>query len=97
MSPDERSGADVEREDHPAQAEGGEGCIVRSRGMYANGLGVPRNYVQAHKWFNLAAVRFTASESENRQRAVRDRDVVAAKMNASQIEAQRLAREWKPK
>ena len=23
--------------------------------MYANGQGVPQDYVQAHKWFNLAA------------------------------------------
>ena len=25
--------------------------------MYANGRGVPQNYVQAHKWFNLPASR----------------------------------------
>ncbi len=65
---------------------------------YDNGRGVPQDYVQAHMWFNLAAARFLASETENRETAVRNRDRVAAKMTVAQIaEAQRLAREWKPK
>ncbi len=65
---------------------------------YDNGQGVPQDYVQAHVWFNLAAARFLASETENRETAVRNRDRVAAKMTVAQIaEAQRLAREWKPK
>jgi hypothetical protein len=66
--------------------------------MHENGEGMPQDYVQAHKWFNLEAARYPASETENRERAVRNRDRVAAKMTAPQIaEAQRLAREWKPK
>jgi len=66
--------------------------------MYGNGRAVPQDYVQAHKWFNLAAAHFPESETENREKAVRNRDRVAGKMNAAQIaEAQRLAREWKPK
>ena len=66
--------------------------------MYLNGHGVPQDYVQAHKWINLAASRFTASETENRDKAVKNRDIVAAKMTLAQIaEAQKLAREWKPK
>jgi uncharacterized protein len=66
--------------------------------MYADGRGVPQDYVQAHMWFSLAVARFTASESEDRKKAIRDRDRVAAKMTAAQIaEAERLAREWKPK
>jgi TPR repeat protein len=66
--------------------------------MYANGRGVPQDYLQAHMWFNLAAVRFPASETKAREEAIRNRDRVAAKMTAEQIaEAQRLAREWKPK
>ncbi len=65
--------------------------------MYANGLGVPQDYVRAHLWYNLAAVGFTASETENRNKAVRNRDTLATKMTSTQIaEAQRLAREWKP-
>jgi hypothetical protein len=65
--------------------------------MYANGQGVSKDYVQAHKWFNLAAARFPASGTESREKAVRNRDRVAAKMTAEQLaEAQQLAREWKP-
>jgi TPR repeat protein len=66
--------------------------------MYAFGAGVAQNYVQAHKWFNLAAARFPASETEKRDLAVKSRDIVAAKMTPAQIaKAQKLAREWKPK
>lgn len=66
--------------------------------MYVNGQGVPQDYVQAHMWFNLAASRFVASEKEKRDRAAIARDQVAAKMTPAQIaEAQKLAREWRPK
>jgi uncharacterized protein len=42
-------------------------------------------------WFNLAAAR------GNRD-AEKDRDMIAAQMTPAQIaEAQKLAREWKPK
>jgi TPR repeat protein len=58
--------------------------------MYANGEGVPQDYVQAFVWFNLAA-----SESD---KAAQYRDLVASKMTPAQIaEAQRLVQEWKPK
>jgi hypothetical protein len=60
--------------------------------MYANGEGVPQDYVQAHLWFNLAASRLTGEE---RERAVRGRDLVAGRMTPAALnEAQRLAREW---
>src|SRR5438132_944176 len=66
--------------------------------MYYQGQGVPQDYVQAHKWYNLAASRFPASETEDRAKVVKNRDLVAAKMTPAQIaEAQKLAREWKPK
>jgi TPR repeat protein len=65
--------------------------------MYANGWGMPQDYVEAHKWLNLAATGFPASEPEKREMAVRNRDQLAARMTAAQIaEAQRLARAWKP-
>ena len=65
---------------------------------YDEGRGVPQDYVQAHKWFNLAASQYPASEKERRDIAVKNRDIVAAKMTPAQIaEAQKLAREWKPK
>ena len=59
--------------------------------MYKMGQGVPQNYVQAHMWFNMAA-----SKGDEDIREFRDR--VAKKMTPAQIaEAQRLAREWRPK
>ena len=62
--------------------------------MYANGEGVPQDYVKAHMWFNLAGAQTTGSDREG---AVKARDAVAENMTSEQIaEAQRLAREWKP-
>ncbi len=64
--------------------------------MYGTGRGVPQDYVQAHMWYNLAASRF--ARGSDRDIAVEARDNVAARMTPAQIaEAQRLAREWKPK
>jgi uncharacterized protein len=58
----------------------------------------PQDYVNAHMWFNLAAARFPATDTRNRGLAVKNRDVVASKMSRDDIdEAQKLAREWKPK
>jgi TPR repeat protein len=66
--------------------------------MYALGQGVPLDYVQAHKWFGLASSPDDGSEKESRETAVKNRDIVAARMTPAQIaEAQKLAREWKPK
>jgi len=65
---------------------------------YAKGKGVPQDYTAAHKWFNLAASRFPASEATQRDKAVNARKLVATRMTPAQIaEAQRMAREWKPK
>ncbi len=64
--------------------------------MYYDGEGVPQDDAQAHMWYNLAASRF--SPGENRDQAVKDRDIVAKRMTPAQIsEAQKLAREWRPK
>jgi TPR repeat protein len=66
--------------------------------MYGLGQGVPQDYVQAHMWLNLAASLLPSSQKELRENAVHDRNMVASKMTPAQIaEAQRLAREWKPK
>ena len=66
--------------------------------MYANGRGTPQNYVQAHMWFSLAATRFSPWETELHELALMNRDLVATNMTPAQIaEAERLAREWKPK
>jgi uncharacterized protein len=63
--------------------------------MYVLGQGVPKDLVRAHMWLNLAgAKRLGGVEEESR----RKRDELARQMTPAQIaEAQRLAREWKPK
>jgi TPR repeat protein len=59
--------------------------------MYADGRGVPRDYIQAYMWFSLAGASGDAD-------GIKKRDIVAGQMTAEQTaEAQRLAREWKPK
>ena len=61
--------------------------------LYYTGQGVPQDYVTAHLWFDLAA-----SRAEGRKESADWRDRIAAKMTPAQVaEAQRLAREWKPK
>jgi hypothetical protein len=77
--------------------------------MYEAGRNVPQDYVQAHVWFNLAASQNSfgvgsaaglpnSLESAFQEAAIKARDRVASKMTPEQIaEAQRLAREWKPK
>jgi len=60
--------------------------------MYAAGNGVPQDYVQAHKWRNLAAAHSTGDLLTMTTKA---RDAIAAMMTPAQIaEAQKLAREW---
>lgn len=55
---------------------------------YSTGQGVTQDYVAAHKWFNLAAMRGSDT-------AKRWRNQIAEEMNAGQIaQAQKLAREW---
>ena len=73
-------------------AERGDAVAQGSLGlMYANGEGVTQDYVLAHMWFNLAA-------AQGVDQANAARDVVAEHMTSEQVaEAQRLAREWKPK
>ena len=65
---------------------------------YAKGeVGEEPDNVSAYMWFNLAAAHFAASDPR-RSAAVTSRDVVANKMTPEEIsEAQKLAREWKPK
>ncbi len=59
--------------------------------IYTVGSGVPQDYVLAHVWLNLAA-------SQGDKAATSPRELVSAKMTPAQIaEAQKLARELKPK
>jgi uncharacterized protein len=59
--------------------------------IYENGQSVPQNFVLAHMWFNLSA-------SQGNKAAALNRDELAISMSPAQItEAQKMAREWKPK
>ena len=56
--------------------------------MYSTGSSVPTDYVSAHKWFNLAAMR-------GNEDATRLRREIAEQMSESEIAAaQRAARDW---
>jgi len=70
-------------------AESGEPSAFYDLGLlYSTGQGVGLNYVEAHKWFNLAAQRGI-------RRAQVDRAELARDMSTFEIaEAQRQAREW---
>ncbi len=69
---------------------------IRLARLYAEGLGLARDPVQAFKWFAIAIVR--GSDSYARANATKGRDDIATKMSPAQVaEAERLARDWKPK
>ncbi len=74
-----------------AAEQGAAGGQVLLAMNYEEGQGVPQDYVLAHMWYNLAG----ASGDPN---GIKNRDRIIRKMTPGQIaEAQRLAREWKPK
>ncbi|MEZ5787189.1 MAG: hypothetical protein R3D62_12165 [Xanthobacteraceae bacterium] len=56
--------------------------------MYSTGSNVPADYVSAHKWFNIAAMRGSRD-------AIRLRREIAELMSEAEIStAQRAARDW---
>jgi TPR repeat protein len=58
--------------------------------MYAEGRGVPQDYVRAYMWFSLSAV-------QGEQRAVKILEMAVRRMTPAQInEAQKPAHDWKP-
>lgn len=79
-------------------AEQGHAHAQQSLGLkYFLGQGVPQGYVQVHMWLNLAASRLSPGTDHDNAVKARD-DFLAQRMTPAQIaEAQRLAREWKPK
>lgn len=72
---------------------------------YESGIGVPQDYVLAYMWFNLAASRFPTLRTmhskvrlQSEIETAHERDKIASKLSPAQIaEAQKLAREWKPR
>lgn len=55
---------------------------------YSTGREVAPNLIEAHKWFNIAAMKGNREAAEHRQQ-------IAEELTAAEIaEAQRAAREW---
>jgi TPR repeat protein len=65
--------------------------------MYFDGNGLAKDYVQAYMWMNLATSLMSAKDREMWDEIVVDRDKLAKSLTPSQqVEAQKLAREWRP-
>ena len=82
-----------------AAAERGDPQAQYNLGLsYAKGEGVSQDNISAHVWFNIAASRFAGADATGRNLAISNRDVVAKEMTSEEIaEAQKRARDWKPK
>ena len=73
-----------------AANEGDRRAMLELGRLYRQGLGVVQDYVEAHKWLNLAASRGESS-------ALEERDALAAQMTPEQIAAaQQRAAAWQP-
>jgi uncharacterized protein len=63
---------------------------------YAQGIGVVQDYIEADKWFNIAASR--AKSADEPADIATHHHKFAHVMTSSQLaEAQKLAREWRAK
>jgi hypothetical protein len=90
----------VAGESSPTIETYGEGIVYVLAGaraalgdLYALGLGVPTDYVQAHMWYDVAVE--ILPPGDQRDLFAESRDHVAASMRPDQIaEAQRMAQEW---
>ena len=72
---------------HRAEPSNADECFALGM-IHSAGAGVAVDLVQAHKWFNIAAMR---GNSE----AMRYRAELAREMSKAEVaRAQRLAREW---
>jgi TPR repeat protein len=80
-------------------AEQGDGASHLALGiLYEFGKGVPQDFVKAHMWYNLAVASGDTNLDESREDIETFRETLAARMTADQIaEAQKMAREWRPK
>ena len=64
--------------------------------MYADGAGVPQDYVIAHMWLNLAASHLNPGPEHDD--ALKRRDALAARMTPDEVaEKQKRAREFRSK
>ena len=88
--PVDASGKDAEAVDlYRRAADGGLAAAQRNLGaLYEDGEGVPRDYLLAYMWYNLAAAQGNVI-------AGRDRDDLEERLTREQIvEAQRMSTEW---
>lgn len=73
-----------------AAASGDRRAMLALGRLFVQGLGAPQDYVEAHRWLNLAA-------SRGEKAALKERDALAAKMTAEQVAtAQAQAAAWQP-
>jgi len=62
---------------------------------YRDGVGIPKDFVKAHKWLNLAVSRLPSGNQQ--KQAQKDLDNLERVMTPEQVgEAHKLARDWKP-
>ena len=79
-----------------AAAQGHAGAQNNLGGLYEFGHGVAQDYVRAYMWYYVAAAHPTGDGQKDV--AAENRDEIAGRMTSAQIaEAQKLAREWRPK
>ena len=68
---------------------GDKRAMVALGRAFVKGVGVPQDFVEAHKWLNLAAARGDA-------KAAAERDAIEKRMTIEeQAEARKLARAWR--
>ena len=83
-----RHGEAVRQWEAAARANDVRALLALGR-AFAKGVGVPQDFVEAHKWLNLAAGRGSAE-------AAAERDKLAAEMTVQErAEARKLARAWR--
>jgi uncharacterized protein len=79
--------ADIELAAIAAEPADAEGCFGRGM-IYSAGAGVPVDLIEAHKWFNIAAMQGHGDAAQLRRE-------IAEQMTDSEIgQAQRAARAW---
>ena len=72
-----------------AARKGDRRAMVALGRVFVKGLGVPKDFIEAHKWLNLAAARGGA-------KAAAERDALEKRMTLEeQAEARKLARAWR--
>ena len=73
-----------------ASDQGNAEAQFRLGKLYEEGRGVPQDFIEAHKWYNLSA-------AQGNEEARKARDAVSKKMTKEELaEARKLARDWKP-